>query len=81
LTYCKVELYLKVYFENEKRCKVVCFGVKIIYSLIFYIILLRSPDPTPAAVREEPAQKNRFRGGEDWADPWMRSKDDKAKGN
>lgn len=39
----------------------------------------RSPDPTPAAVREEPAQKNRFRGGEDWADPWMRSKDDKAK--
>eukprot|EP00088_Acartia_fossae_P045583 TRINITY_DN490_c0_g1_i12.p1 TRINITY_DN490_c0_g1~~TRINITY_DN490_c0_g1_i12.p1 ORF type:complete len:651 (-),score=207.97 TRINITY_DN490_c0_g1_i12:338-2290(-) len=34
----------------------------------------RSPSP-----REDP-YKNRFRGGEDWADPWMRSKDDKSKG-
>ena len=38
----------------------------------------RSPSPT---IREDPAAKSRFtRGGEDWADPWMRSKDDKSKG-
>jgi len=38
----------------------------------------RSPSPT---IREDPAApaKSRFRGGEDWADPWMRSKDDKSK--
>lgn len=33
----------------------------------------RDPSPT-----EDPRQ--RFKGGEDWADPWMRSKDDKLRG-
>lgn len=36
----------------------------------------RSPDPT-----EDPGRMTqRFRGGEDWADPWMRSKDEKPRG-
>jgi len=42
----------------------------------------RSPSPGGSA-RPEPAPpatvRNRFRGGEDWADPWMRSKEDKSK--
>jgi len=36
----------------------------------------RSPDPTEDPVRVA----QRFRGGEDWADPWMRSKDEKPRG-
>ena len=48
---------------------IILFTIKYVY---------RSPSPT---IREDPAAKSRFtRGGEDWADPWMRSKDDKSKG-
>ena len=37
----------------------------------------RSPDPT---LEDSGRAAHRFRGGEDWADPWMRSKDEKPKG-
>lgn len=40
----------------------------------------RSPSPVSAAVVREDPYRQRFKGGEDWADPWMRSKDEKPRG-
>jgi len=40
----------------------------------------RSPSPSGAPPRDDSYRVQRFKGGEDWADPWMRSKDEKPRG-
>lgn len=39
-----------------------------------------APPRSPSPSSKEDAYRQRFRGGEDWADPWMRSKDEKPRG-